>query len=132
MRSLFLRGYGLSIKVKNTRLVFAQGIEPFSDTKKILELPASACQFDNLVIQGKGYVYTDALERLAESNINVVMLDKRGKLFSYFHKIGGHEPLIRKNQSDTFRDPKKLEFLYGMCFFRLGTSLRNSLRSILN
>ena len=108
MKSLFLRGYGLSIKVKNTRLVFSQGTEPFSDRKEVLELPASACPFDKVVIQGTGYVSTDALERLAESNINVVMLDKRGKLYSYFHKIGGHQPLIRQKQYDAFRDPKKL------------------------
>lgn len=111
MRTLFLQGYGLSIKVQNTRLVFSQGIDPLSNKKEVLELPSSACPFDKVVIQGRGYVSTEALERLAESNINVVMLDKRGKLFSYFHKIGGHEPLIRQNQYDTFRDPKKLEFL---------------------
>ncbi|MGI0102500.1 MAG: CRISPR-associated endonuclease Cas1 [Nitrosotalea sp.] len=111
MKSLFLHGYGLSIKVQNSRLVFSQGIDPFSDKKEVLELPASACPFDKVVIQGKGYVSTEALERLAESNINVVMLDKRGKLYSYFHKIGGHQPLIRQNQYDAFRDPKKLEFL---------------------
>jgi CRISPR-associated protein Cas1 len=111
MKSLFLHGYGLSIKVQNSRLVFSQGIDPFSDKRETLELPASACPFDKVVIQGKGYVSTEALERLAESNINVVMLDKRGKLYSYFHKIGGHEPLVRQNQYDSFRDEQKLEFL---------------------
>ena len=59
----------------------------------MLELPASACQFDKVVIQGRGYVSTEALERLAEGNINVIRLDKRGKLYSYFHQIAGHEPL---------------------------------------
>ncbi|MGI0074162.1 MAG: CRISPR-associated endonuclease Cas1 [Nitrosotalea sp.] len=111
MKSLFLHGYGLSIKVQNTRLVFSQGIDPFSNKREILELPASACPFDKVVIQGRGYVSTEALERLADSKINVVMLDKRGKLFSYFHKIGGHEPLVRQKQYDTFRDLKRLEFL---------------------
>jgi hypothetical protein len=42
MKSLFLQGYGLSIKIKNTRLVFSQGIDPFSNTKEVLQLPASA------------------------------------------------------------------------------------------
>jgi hypothetical protein len=53
MRSLFLRGYGLSIKVQNTRLVFSQGIDPFNGKREILELPSSACPFDKVVIQGK-------------------------------------------------------------------------------
>lgn len=98
MKSLFLHGYGLSIKVQNTRLVFTQGIDPFSNKREVLELPARACPFDKVIIHGKGYVSTEALQYLAESNINVIMLDKRGKLYSYFHQIGGHEPLIRQNQ----------------------------------
>jgi len=111
MKSLFLHGYGLSIRVKNTRLVFSQGLDPFSDKRDVVESPARACWFDKVIIQGKGYVSTEALQYLAESNINVVMLDKRGKLYSYFHQIGGHEPLIRQNQYDCFRDEEKLEYL---------------------
>jgi hypothetical protein len=54
------RLHGLSIKVKNTRLVFSQGIDPFSNTKEVLQLPASACPFDKIVIQDKGYVSTES------------------------------------------------------------------------
>jgi len=111
VKSLFLHGYGLSIKVKNTRLVFSQGVDPFNDKREVFELPARACWFDKVIIQGKGYVSTEALQYLAESNINVVMLDKRGRLYSYFHQIGGHEPLIRQKQYDCFRDESKLEYL---------------------
>lgn len=114
MKSLFLTGYGLSIRVQDTRLVFKQGInDPFGKEKpKELELPVSAANFDKVIIQGKGYVSTEALERLAESNINVIMLDKRGKLYSYFHQIGGsNEPLIRQKQYDCFRDQERLEYL---------------------
>src|SRR5436853_97471 len=114
MKSLFLTGYGLSISVKNTRLVFKQGInDPFrKDKNEILEMPVSACKFDKVVIQGKGYLSTEALERLAESNIDVIMLDKRGKLYSYFNQIGGsNEPLIRKKQYDCFKDEIKVEYL---------------------
>jgi CRISPR-associated protein Cas1 len=111
VKSLFLTGYGLSLSVKNTRLVFKQGIDQFSKSREALELPASACDFDKVIIQGQGYVSTEALERLAKNNMNVIMHDKRGKLCSYFHQIGGHEPLIRQHQYDCFRDEKKLEHL---------------------
>lgn len=111
MKSLFLHGYGLSVSVKNTRLSFKQGLSPFSEKQEWLELPSTKCTFDKVIIQGKGFVSTEALERLSESNINVMMLDKRGKLYSYFHQIGGHDPLIRQKQYDAFRDEKKLEFL---------------------
>ena len=57
MKTLFLTGYGLSVSVKNTRLVFKQGYD-LVQKQQALELPASACDFDKIVIQGKGYVST--------------------------------------------------------------------------
>lgn len=109
---MFLEGYGLSVKVNNTRLVFTDGVDIMTGKQNRIELPVSKCNFDKVVIQGKGFVSTEALERLAEGNINVIMLDKRGKLYSYFHQIGGsNEPLIRQKQYDCFRDEKKLEHL---------------------
>ncbi len=68
MKSLFLSGYGLSIKVKDTRMVFSQGSSAFTEKQEPLELPVSKCSFDKVIIQGKGFVSTEALERLAESN----------------------------------------------------------------
>ena len=38
MKSLLLHGYGLSIKVKNTRLIFSEGIDPFPAGTKETEL----------------------------------------------------------------------------------------------
>lgn len=112
MKTLFLQGYGLSVKVKNTRLVFTDGIDIRTGKQNKLTLPVSKCNFDKVVIQGKGFVSTEALERLAEGNINVIMLDKRGKLYSYFHQIGGsNEPLIRQKQYDCFRNERRLEYL---------------------
>ena len=112
MKTLLLQGYGLSLKVKNTRLVFTDGIDIRTGKQNRIELPASKCNFDKVVIQGKGFVSTEALERLAEGNINVIMLDKRGKLYSHFNQIGGsNEPLIRQKQYDCFRDEKRLEYL---------------------
>jgi CRISP-associated protein Cas1 len=112
LKTLFLQGYSLSIKVKNTRLVFTDGVDIRTGKQDKLEQPVSRCNFDKVIIQGKGFISTEALERLAEGNINVVMLDKRGKLYSYFHQIGGsNEPLIRQRQYDCFRDEKNLEYL---------------------
>lgn len=88
MKSLFLQGYGSSIRVKDTRLIFTQGTHVFSKEREVSEYPARACHFDKVIIQGDGYVSTKALQYLAEVNINVVMLDRAGKLFSYFHQVG--------------------------------------------
>jgi len=88
MKSLFLTGYGLSLSIKNTRLSFKQGSIPFDGQKvRAVELPASACNFDKVIIQGNGYVSTEALQRLAESNINVIMLGKRGNFAAIFTKL---------------------------------------------
>jgi len=110
VKSLFLNGYGLYIKVQDTRLVFSQGVTPFVEREEPLHFATSKCNFDTVVIQGKGFVSTEALERLAESNINVIMLDKRGKLFSYVHQIGCHEPLIRQKQYDVTIYTTDLDF----------------------
>ena len=111
MKSLFLQGYGSSIRVKDTRLIFTQGIQAFSKEREIIETSVRACNFDKVVIQGDGYVSTKALQLLAENNIGVVMLDNRGKLFSYFNQISNSEPLIRQRQYDTFRDEEKADKL---------------------
>ena len=112
MKSLLLSGYGCSIKVKDTRLVFSQGTQVFSNEKReVIETSVRACNFDKVIIQGKGYVSTEALQVLAENNISVVMLDKRGKLFSYFNQISSSEPLIRQRQYDAFRDEEKADTL---------------------
>ena len=106
MKSLLLQVYGCSIKVKDTRLVFSQGTHTFSKEREIIEYPSLACSFD-IVIQGGGYVSTEALQYLAEANVNVVFLDRAGKVFSYFHQVGGHESLLRKKQYDTFFNETK-------------------------
>jgi len=111
MKTLLLQGYGCSIRVKETRLIFSQGVHAFQKEREIIETSVRACNFDKVVIQGKGYVSTKALQVLAENNIGVVMLDKRGKLFSYFNETSSSEPLIRQRRYDAFRDEEKADKL---------------------
>ena len=67
MKSLLLQGYGCSIRVKETRLIFSQGVHAFQKEREIIETSVRACNFDKVVIQGKGYVSTEALQLLAET-----------------------------------------------------------------
>tara|TARA_B100000446_G_C10502636_1_gene323744 strand:+ start:806 stop:1213 length:408 start_codon:yes stop_codon:yes gene_type:complete len=69
------------------------------------------CTFDKVVIQGDGYVSTRALQYLAEANVNVIMLDKQGRLFSHVNQILGSDPLLRQRQYDTFRNEVKVNEL---------------------
>ena len=98
MKTLFLTGYGLSINVKNTRPVFKQRFDPFLQNKEVVELSASACNFDKVVIQGRGYVSTEALERLAESNINVISLSGEAN-FAY---LKSETSISRSDHYETF------------------------------
>ena len=111
MKSLFLHGFGWSIRVKDTRLVFTQGTDALSVKKEIIETSVRACPFDKIVTQGDGYLSSRALQVLAESNISAVMLDKRGKIFTYLNAVSGSDPLIRQRQYDTFRDETKVDYL---------------------
>ena len=60
MKSLFLHGYGWSIRVKDTRLIFTQGTQIFpTEKREIIESLTRAYPFDKVVIQGKGFkLYT--------------------------------------------------------------------------
>lgn len=72
LKTLLLQGYGVSIRLKNTRLVFTNGIDPRTDKQEVLEYSVSACPFDKVAIHGsKGFVGLDALQVLVENNINV-------------------------------------------------------------
>ena len=111
MKSLFLNGYGCSIRVKDTRLIFSQGVHAFQKEREVIETSVRACNFDKVVIQGDGYVSMKTLQLLAENNISVVMLDKQGRLFSYINEISSSEPLIRQKQYDAFRNEVKADEL---------------------
>ncbi len=89
--------------MKNTRLIFSQGIDPFSNKRDVLELPVRTCPFDDVIIKWNDSVSTEALKYLVESNVNVVMLHKPGKLYAYFHQKSGHEPIVLQNEHRAFR-----------------------------
>jgi CRISPR/Cas system-associated endonuclease Cas1 len=89
-----------------------KGVDARTGKQETLEYPASACPFDKVVLHGKGFVGLDAMQVLAENNINVIMLDKRGKLFGFFNQVRGSDPLIRQHQYEIcFRDEMRREYL---------------------
>jgi CRISPR-associated protein Cas1 len=89
LKTLFLTGYGLSLSVRNTRLVVKQGMnDPFGREKpQSLEMPVSAADFDKVVIQESGYVSTDAIQLLTDHNINIILLDSFGKLVANMSNV---------------------------------------------
>lgn len=74
----FLKGCGHSISVKNSKIVLKdchnQFSEPVTEEWFVQNMP-----HEKIVLQGKGYISTEALFILNEKNCNVILLDTFGK-----------------------------------------------------
>lgn len=115
MKTLFLQGYGISVKVVNGKLLITNGKSLAAQNKEreITEVTTMP-NFDKIVIEGiSGWVSMEALKLLSDYNVNVIMVDKKGKLFANFSQVGTHkEPFIRQKQYDIlFRDKARLEHI---------------------
>ncbi len=108
----FLKGYGFSISVKDSKLVLKNCYDPFSKPE-IEEWFVKDMPYDRIVLQGKGYISTESLSLLSENNRVVVLLNNRGNQVSFCH--GMRESLTatkyRIAQYDTFRDKSKTDYL---------------------
>lgn len=109
----FLKGYGFSVSLKNSKLVLKNGLNPFSETQEKEEWFITNLPYEKLVLSGKGYISTEALSLLNQNNRNLVLVDTYGKPVSFLN--GMMESLTatkyRMAQYDTFRDPQKCRYL---------------------
>jgi CRISP-associated protein Cas1 len=108
----FLKGYGFSIKVKDSKIVLKNCSDPFKEPE-VEEFYVNNMPYEKIVMSGKGYISTEALSLLSEHNQNLILLDTYGKSISYLNPV--MESLTatkyRIGQYDTFRDPTKCEYL---------------------
>lgn len=106
-----LKGYGFSVSVKDNKIVLKNAI-PFQEIIP-KEHYANNLPYEKLVLQGKGYISTEALSLLSENNRNVILLDNHGKPVTYLNPV--MESLTATNyriaQYDTFRNPEKCRYL---------------------
>ncbi|GKS67500.1 hypothetical protein YTPLAS73_10470 [Nitrosarchaeum sp.] len=108
----FLKGYGHSISVKDSKIILKDCHDPFSPPKTeswyIKNMP-----YEKIVLQGKGYISTDALALLSENNRNVILLDHHGKPVTYLNPVMESLTATRNRiaQYDTFRNPEKCQYL---------------------
>ena len=112
MRTLVLQGYGISIKVENGKLVITQGKNRVTGEQEVIQITDNP-NFDKIIIEGNnGWISFRALDWLSYLGINVVMVDRKGRLYATFNQIKGDtEPTIRQQQYDCFRNEKHLEYL---------------------
>ncbi len=108
----FLKGYGHSISVKNSKIILKDCHDPFSEPTKE-EWFVKNMPYEKIILSGKGYVSTEALSLLSENNRNVILLDTYGKPVTFCN--GMMDSLTatkyRMAQYDTFRDESKRQYL---------------------
>ena len=108
----FLKGYGHSISVKDSKIILKDCHDPFSEPQ-IESWYVKNMPYEKIVLQGKGYISTEALSLLSENNRNVILLDHHGKPVTYLNPV--MESLTATNyriaQYDTFRNPEKCKYL---------------------
>ena len=108
----FLKGYGFSISVKDSKIILKNCYDPFSKPE-IEEWFVKDMPYQRIILQGKGYISTESLSLLSENNRTVVLLDNRGKQVTLCHGIRDSltATKYRMAQYDTFRDKSKRDYL---------------------
>lgn len=108
----FLKGYGFSINVKDSKIVLKNTSDPFKEPETE-EWYVNNMPYEKIVMSGKGYISTEALGLLSSHNRNLILLDTYGKPISYLNPV--MESLTatkyRMGQYDTFRNPEKRAYL---------------------
>jgi len=114
----FLKGYGHSISVKNSKIILKDCHDPFSEPDKE-EWFVKNMPYEKIVLSGKGYISTEALSLLSQNNRNVILLDNQGKPITFCN--GMMDSLTatkyRMAQYDTFRDEPKRQYLAKQIIF---------------
>ncbi len=108
----FLKGYGFSIKVKDSKIILTNNYDPFSKPE-IEEWYVNTMPYEKIVLSGKGYISTEALSLLSQNNRNVILLDIYGKPTTFLNPVRESTTATKYRiaQYDTFRDKSKREYL---------------------
>jgi len=108
----FLKGYGHSISVKNSKIILKDCHDPFSEPTQE-EWFVKNMPYEKIVLSGKGYISTEALSLLSENNRNVILLDNYGKPVTFCNGMMDSLTATRYRmaQYDTFRDESKRQYL---------------------
>ena len=108
-----LRGYGVSINLKDNRIILKNGQHDITGKSETEEYFVTRMPYEKIVISGRGYVSTDAIKLLSEKNVNVILTDTYGNPISSMNGImsSATSTRYRMGQYDAFRDPDKVTYL---------------------
>jgi len=105
-----LRGYGVSINVKDNHLVLKNGQNDITGISDKEEWFVSKIPYEKIIISGRGYVSIEAISLLNQNNINVILTDTYGNPVSFMNgaMVSNTAIKYRMGQYDTFRDSVKV------------------------
>ena len=108
-----LKGYGVSINLKDNRICLKGGRDLFTGEQECEEWFVTQIPYERIVISGKGYLSTEAVKLLTEHNINIILTDAYGNLITAMHQVMSSPAATRYRmaQYDTFRNPEKIACL---------------------
>jgi len=108
-----LRGYGVSITLKNSKIILKNGAHDVTGKSEKEEWFVNQMPYEKIVISGKGYVSTEALSVLSEHNRHVILVDTYGNPVTFLEPVRTSltATQYRIGQYDTFRDKIKCEYL---------------------
>lgn len=108
-----LRGYGISINLKDNKIILKNGQNDITGQSEKEEWFVSKIPYEKIVISGKGYVSTEAISILNQNNINIILTDTYGNPVSFMNggMVSNTAIKYRIGQYDTFQDPVKVSHL---------------------
>jgi len=108
----FLRGYGFSIKVKDSKIVLKNCADPFKEPE-LEECFVNNMPYEKIVMSGKGYISTEALSLLSAHNRNLILVDNYGRATTFLNPVSESltSTKYRIGQYDTFRNKAKCDYL---------------------
>ena len=108
-----LRGYGVSISLKNSKIILKNGSHDVTGEQEREEWFVNRMPYEKIVISGKGYISTEAMSVLSSHNRHVILVDTYGDQITCMEPVRSSltATKYRMGQYDTFRDKKKCEYL---------------------
>lgn len=88
-----LSGYGLSLSLKNSKIILKNGHDPFIGSQETEEWFITNIPYEKIVISGTGYVSVDAITLLCNHYKNVIIVDKAKTPIFYKRGMQESSPL---------------------------------------
>ena len=127
-----LRGYGVSISLKNSKIILKNGAHDVTGESEKEEWFVNRMPYEKIVLSGKGYISTEAMSVLSENNRHVILVDTYGNPVTFLEPVRSSltTTQYRMGQYDTFRDKTKCEYLSKQIIFAKNESQLKLLKMI--